>query len=376
MAALSRNHDPSPTSRTPWLDCGRKMLNGPRDTGTTSDGMHRLRPRGGPTSLPNMEKRSIGTLESSVVGLGCNQFGTGGCDETTSIAVIHEALDAGITHIDTADEYGSNYFDPTDPTGWGRSEEIIGKAIKGRRDQVVLATKCGARPHLDPDRGGNSARWIRRAIDESLTRLQTDHVDLYQIHFPDPDVPIDETLGALDELVAAGKVREIGCCNFSVDQLDEAAAVGEHNRFASLQSALNLFSRGALSDTLPACRRHGMAFIPYYPLASGMLTGKYRRGALPSSGTRLTDQVDDDARSRIFSDRAFTRLEALEGWAADHGHTVLELAFAWLLAQPAVATVIAGAAKPGQPTANAAAAGWTLTADQADEVTELVAAAA
>jgi aryl-alcohol dehydrogenase-like predicted oxidoreductase len=149
--------------------------------------------------------------------------------------------------------------------------------------------------------------------------------------------------------------------------------VGDHRRFVSLQGALNLFKRDALADTIPACERNGLAFIPYYPLASGMLTGKYRRDSIPTGGTRLTDQIDQAARDRIFSDRAFTRLEALEGWAHDHGHTVLELAFAWLLAQPTVATVIAGAAKPGQPTSNAAAAGWTLTAAQAQEVTDLVA---
>jgi len=323
-----------------------------------------------------MDTRMIGSLETSVIGLGCKQFGTKACDETTSIQVIHEAIDSGITHLDTADEYGSNYFDPTDPEGWGGSEEILGKALKGRRDQVVLASKCGARPHLDNDRGGNSARWVRQAIDESLTRLQTDRIDLYQIHFPDPDVPIDETLAALDDLVAAGKVREIGCCNFSVDQIDEAATVRDHQRFVSLQSALNLFSRGALADTIPACEHHDMSFIPYYPLASGMLTGKYRRDSIPSSGTRLTDQVDEAAHERIFSDRAFSRVEALQGWAADHSHTILELAFAWLLAQPTVATVIAGASKPGQAKSNAGAAGWNLTVDQAQEVTDLVANAA
>jgi len=156
----------------------------------------------------------------------------------------------------------------------------------------------------------------------------------------------------------------------------EAATVRDHQRFVSLQSALNLFSRGALADTIPACEHHDMSFIPYYPLASGMLTGKYRRDSIPSSGTRLTDQVDEAAHERIFSDRAFSRVEALQGWAADHSHTILELAFAWLLAQPTVATVIAGASKPGQAKSNAGAAGWNLTVDQAQEVTDLVANAA
>jgi aryl-alcohol dehydrogenase-like predicted oxidoreductase len=320
-----------------------------------------------------MERRAIGTLEASVVGLGCNQFGTQGCDAPTSSRVIGEALDAGITYFDTADEYGSNYFDPDDPSGWGRSEEILGRALRSRRDEVVIATKFGVHPHGDEEHGGASARWAKQAVDDSLRRLATDRIDLYQLHFPDTTVPIDETLVALDELVADGKVREIGCCNFSADQLEEADAVAPgHRRFVSLQSALNLFQRGAVEDLLPTCERLGLAFIPYYPLASGMLTGKYRRGDVPSSGTRLTDQVSDQARQRLFSDRTFDRLEALEAYAAAQGRTILELAFAWLLAQPAVATVIAGAAKPGQAAANAAAGEWRLSRDEAAAVTRVV----
>src|SRR4051812_27946138 len=161
-----------------------------------------------------MDTRSIGALSVSVVGLGCNQFGTSGCDEATSLKVVDEAIDAGITFFDIADEYGMNYADPTDPEGWGRSEEILGKALQGRRDQVVVASKFGIHPHADTEgRGGASARWARLAIEDSLRRLQTDHIDLYQLHMPDPSVPLEETLGALQELVTAGKVREIGCCN-------------------------------------------------------------------------------------------------------------------------------------------------------------------
>jgi aryl-alcohol dehydrogenase-like predicted oxidoreductase len=322
-----------------------------------------------------MERRTIGPLEASVIGLGCNQFGTKACDEATSLRILNEAIDAGISYFDTADEYGGNYFDPSDPSGWGGSEELIGNVLRTRRDEVVLATKFGARPHVDPTRGGASPEWAHQAIDESLRRLGTDHVDLYQVHFPDPAVPIEETLGALAELVAAGKVRAIGCCNFSAEQLAEAATASmapELSPFVSLQGPLNLFQRRALEALLPACERLDMAFIPYYPLASGMLTGKYRRGELPTSGTRLTDQVSDDVRRQVFSDRAFDRLETLEAYATARGRTVLELAFAWLLAQPTVATVIAGAAKPGQPAANAAAAGWRLTSEEAAEVTRLV----
>lgn len=322
-----------------------------------------------------MEHRSIGALQVSVVGLGCNQFGTKGCDEATSVRVINEAIDAGINYLDTADEYGSNYFDHSDTSGWGASEEIIGKVLRSRRDEVVVATKFGIHPHGDAVRGGASARWASQALDDSLRRLGTDRIDLYQLHFPDPTVPIAETLGALDAMVTVGKVREIGCCNFSRQQLEEAADAAGHGgtaRFVSLQSALNLFQRGATDELLPACEKLAMAFIPYYPLASGMLSGKYRRGSVPTEGTRLTEQITHEARAKLFSDRTFDRLEALEGWAAARGHTLLELAFAWLLAQPAVATVIAGAAKPGQPTGNAGAAGWQLTRDEANEVTQLV----
>ena len=326
-----------------------------------------------------MEQRRIGSLHASVVGLGCNQFGTKSCDEDTSTQVIGEALDAGITYFDTADEYGAAYFDPDDPSGWGRSEEILGAALRSRRDEVVIATKFGVHPHGDAERGGASARWARRAVEDSLRRLGTDRIDLYQLHFPDPSVPVDETLAALDELVTAGKVREIGCCNFSAAQLEEAADVAVaagHHPFVSLQSALNLFQRGALDDVLPACERLGVAFIPYYPLASGMLTGKYRRGEPIPDNTRLSEQVTEDARARLFSDRTFARLEALEAFAQARGHTLLELAFAWLLAQPSVATVIAGAAKPGQAAANAGAAGWHLTPDDAAAAVQAIVDAA
>jgi aryl-alcohol dehydrogenase-like predicted oxidoreductase len=322
-----------------------------------------------------MEHRSIGNLSVSVVGLGCNQFGTARCDEATSVRVINEALDAGITFFDTADEYGSNYFDPTDPKGWGGSEEILGRALGRRRDEIVLGSKFGARPHGRPDQGGDSARWARIAIEDSLRRLGTDRIDLYQVHFPDPEVPIEETLGVLDDMVKAGKVREIGCCNFSGAQLEEAekaAEAGSLHRFVSAQNLLNIFQRGALEDVIPACDRLGLAFIPYYPLASGMLSGKYRRGEPLPTGTRLTDQVDDQARQRLFSDRTFARLEALEAFAGDRGHTLLELAFAWLLGYPSVATVIAGAATPGQASANAAAAGWSMTPEEVAAATQTV----
>lgn len=326
-----------------------------------------------------MEHRSIGSLEVSVIGLGTNQFGTDACDEATSARILGEALDAGVTFIDTADEYGARYTDPSDLSGRGRSEEIIGKAVRARRDEVVIATKFGSPLHAAHGLGGATATWVKQAAEASLGRLGTDRIDLFQLHFPDEGTPIAETLGALGELVAEGKVREIGCCNLSAPQLREAADAatsGGLRPFASLQSELNLFRRGALDEVLPACDELGLSFIPYYPLASGMLTGKHRRGSQPPTGTRLADQVSGETRARLFSDRTFDRLEALEAFAADRGHTVLELALGWLLAQPTVATVIAGAAKPGQAAANAAAGGWRLDAEEAAEATRVVVEAA
>ncbi len=328
-----------------------------------------------------MEYRRIGSLTVPVVGLGCNQFGTATCDEATSIAVVHEAIGAGVTYFDVADEYGQNYADPTDPRGWGRSEEILGRALRGHRDDVLIATKFGARPHADRERGGASARWVRTALEDSLRRLGTDHIDLYQLHVPDLSVPIAETLAALDEFVRAGQVREIGCCNLTAAMLADAAqaaADGGWRRFASAQNQLNLFQRAALDEILPACRELGLAFIPYYPLASGMLTGKYRRAEALPADTRLTDglMVSPQARSRLFSERTFARLEALEQFAGERGHSLLELAFAWLLAQPTVATVIAGAARPGQVSANAAAATWQLSPAEAAQATQAVLTAA
>ena len=324
-----------------------------------------------------MQHRSIKGLSVSVVGMGCNQLGVA-CDEQGAAQLVHEALDAGITYFDVADEYGRRYFDPTDPS-WGVAEEYLGRALKGKRDRVVIATKFGVRPPTQPELGGASAKWIARAVEESLRRLETDYIDLYQLHIPDPSVPIDETLGALDALVRAGKVRAIGCSNLSADELREAdrvASAAGFEKFASIQSALNIFSRGTLADIMPACEDLGLKFIPYYPLANGVLTGKYGRGRPLPAGTRLVDQIDATTRDKILSDRTFSRLEALEAFANDHGHTVLELAFAWLLAFPSVATVIAGIARPGQATSNASAAGWQLDRAQADHVIELVTSAA
>jgi aryl-alcohol dehydrogenase-like predicted oxidoreductase len=333
-----------------------------------------------------VEHRSIGELSVSIVGLGCNQLGTKSCNAATADRIVHEALDAGITYFDTSDEYGRDYADPSNEQGWGRSEELLGKALRTRRDEVVVATKFGPfgpldHPGLGPlmskPRSEAGVRGIGIAVEESLTRLGTDHIDLYQLHFPDPRFPIEETLGALNDLVKSGKVREIGTSNFAGGQLRAAHQAAQANGlrpFASMQGELNLIRRSALDDVMPACEELGLAFIPYYPLASGVLTGKYKRGEAPPAQSRMADQVDDALRSRLLSDRTFARLDAVEAYASQHGHTVLELAFSWLLGLPVVPSVIAGASKPGQASSNAAAAGWRLTPEQVAEATAAIVA--
>lgn len=331
-----------------------------------------------------MEQRPLGVLSVSVVGLGCNQLGTAACDDVTGERIVREAFDAGINFFDTSDEYGRDYANPADLSGWGRSELVLGRAVRDVRDQVVLATKFGPYGPMDlaavgklEPRSRADARGVRLAVEECLGRLGTDRIDLFQLHAPDPGVPLEETFGALDDLVAEGKVIEVGCANFDAAGLTaaaELATAGGHRPFASTQSALNLLSRRALDDVVPACERLGMAFIPYFPLASGVLTGKYRRGEPAAPGTRIADQLSDDLQQRMLSEKAFDRVDALGTWARDHGHTLLELAFAWLFGQPSVATVIAGAAKPGQAASNAAAAGWVLTPAEVAEVTAVVAA--
>ncbi|MEW5928136.1 MAG: aldo/keto reductase [Gemmatimonadota bacterium] len=292
-----------------------------------------------------MRKRKIGSLEASVVGLGCNNFGTR-IDEAATREVVDAALDAGIRFFDTADTYGK-----------GLSEEYLGRALGARRAEVVIATKFGSR--MDEERKGARPEYVLRAAEDSLRRLGTDYIDLYQIHRPDPEVPIADTLGALDELVRAGKVREIGCSNFSAEQLREAeAAARGRARFVSVQNEYSLLHREPEAEVLPECGRQGLAFLPYFPLASGLLTGKYRRGQSAPEGTRITE---GGWRSDVLTDENLERVEGLIAFAESRGHTLLELAFSWLLARPAVASVIAGATSPAQVRGNAAAAVWELT---------------
>jgi aryl-alcohol dehydrogenase-like predicted oxidoreductase len=336
----------------------------------------------------SMEYRKLGSLKVSVVGMGCNQLGTAACEPAMAERVVAEALDAGIAFFDTSDEYGRDYLNPADTRGWGRSEEILGRVLgnnrAGRRDKVIIATKFGPLDSTDTNPGGiypwerseASARGVKIAAEESLKRLGTDYIDLYQLHFPDRRFPVDETLTALDKLVRDGKVREIGCCNFSAEEMrsaDKAAKSKGLHPFASNQCPLNVMQRGAVEKLLPTCEELGLSFIPYYPLASGVLTGKYKRGAGAAAGTRLAEQVDDQLRAKLLSNRTYDRVEALEAYARERGRTLLELAFGWLLAYPQVATVIAGAAKPEQARSNGGAGGWRMTTMERDQVTAIVA---
>lgn len=299
-----------------------------------------------------MDTRRIGGLEVSVVGLGCNNFGMRIDAEQTKV-VVDAAIEAGIDYFDTAEGYGG-----------GKSEEFLGAALAGRRDTVHIATKWGMMPAEDgPANGTREA--VRTAIEGSLQRLGTDYIDHYQFHNPDPATPIAETLAALAELVAEGKVREIGCSNFSAAQLDEAAAagIGAGVAFATVQNHYSLLTRDPETNgVLEACDRHGIGFVPYFPLESGVLTGKYTLGEALPEGTRLAAWGD---RAGFFiTDERLTTVAAVTEWAAGKGHTVLEAAIAWLTSNPQVATVISGATKPEQVAANAGAAAWAMTADE------------
>jgi aryl-alcohol dehydrogenase-like predicted oxidoreductase len=293
-----------------------------------------------------MKTRKIGSLDVSVVGLGCNNFGRRLDAERTAL-VVNTAIDAGVTLFDTADIYGGT-----------QSEVFLGKALGARRDEIVLATKFGMPIGGVP--GGASPAYIRASVENSLRRLGTDRIDLYQLHEPDPTVPIAETLDALYELVRAGKVREIGCSNFTLAQLREAEAATPPDRagFASVQNELSLLHRLDVDDVLPECAAKRIAYLPYFPLAGGMLTGKYQGEAGASAVGRLSTGGELSDRFRAPANVAL--VDALTALAQGYGHSLLELAFAWLLSFPAVASVIAGATTPEQVRANVAAAAWDL----------------
>jgi aryl-alcohol dehydrogenase-like predicted oxidoreductase len=305
-----------------------------------------------------MNTRRIGSLDVTIVGVGCNQFGPR-LDAAATARVVHAALDAGINFFDTAELYGD-----------GKSEDYLGRALAGRRHDAVIATKFGHKAYG----GSASPAYLRKAAEASLKRLRIDRIDLYQLHTPDPDVPIADTLGTLDELVKAGKVREIGCSNFSVAQLREAAAAipPGHAHFVSVQNQYSLFHRDPERDVLPECERTGVAFLPYFPLAYGMLTGKYRKGQPIPSGTRIAEH---ERYRKIVNDENLDAVERLIAFAAQRGHTLLELAFSWLLAHAAVASVIAGATSVEQIQANAQAARWQLSDADMSEIDAALGAA-
>jgi aryl-alcohol dehydrogenase-like predicted oxidoreductase len=308
-----------------------------------------------------MEYRPLGNsgLKVSVVGLGTNDFG-GRTDEAASQQVIDAAIDADINLFDTADVYSA-----------GKSEEIIGRGIKGRRDAVVIATKFRSPMGDGPNDRGGSRRYIRRAVEASLRRLQTDYIDLYQMHSPDPETPIEETLGTLDDLVREGKVRYIGSSNFKGWQIAGAACVArEHhwNSFISAQNHYSLAERWVEREVIPACAHYGAGMLPFYPLEGGLLTGKYRRGEAAPSGTRL---ASSPAAGRFLTDAKFDVAERLERFASERGITMLHVAIGGLAAQLQVASVIAGATKPEQICANVEAGSWKPPSDDLAELNRL-----
>ena len=302
-----------------------------------------------------METRKVGSLPVTVVGIGCNNFGSR-IDEKRSHEVVNAALDAGINFFDTADMYAN-----------GKSEELLGQALGRRRSDVIIATKFGQ--VMEGHGRGARPEYIRKAFQASLRRLNTDYIDLYQLHLPDPDVPIAETLGALDELVKAGQVREIGCSNFSAEQLREAEAASSARpgsaRFVSVQNEYSLLHREPEDAVLAECKRQGLAFLPFFPLKSGLLTGKYRKGKPIPEGTRV---AKFERYRQLLTDENLDKVESLIDFAESRGHTLLELAFSWLLAHGVVASVIAGATSAQQVRDNAGAATWKLTPGDLEEI--------
>jgi aryl-alcohol dehydrogenase-like predicted oxidoreductase len=282
----------------------------------------------------------VGGPEVSVVGLGTNNFGRR-CDYDQTLAVIDAAIDAGVTLFDTADIYGQ-----------GMSEQYIGRALEGRRDQVVIATKFGSEMDERPEERRGNPDYIRWAVEGSLRRLRTDVIDVYQMHVPDPVTPIVETLGALNDLVVDGKVRWIGSSNFSADRIEAAEEVSRgagFHRFVSAQNQYSFLQREVEDDVLPVCEKLGIGFLPYFPLGSGLLTGKYTRGEEATEGRLAGREIPDDQ---------WDRAEALQSYADERGISLLDVAVGGLLAMPAVTSVIAGATKPEQVRANVAGGAW------------------
>ncbi|MGY9003799.1 MAG: aldo/keto reductase [Rhodospirillales bacterium] len=299
----------------------------------------------------------IGGLDVSLVGLGCNAFG-GRVDESGTHAVINAAIEAGIDFIDTAEIYGD-----------GNSEMFIGSGLKGKRDQVFLATKFGFNNSHLPGKNRGAPENINFAIDQSLRKLQTDRIDLYQLHRPDPETPVAETIGALDDLVTIGKIRYYGCSYFSgaeMQKANEAAKRTGKKGFVTAQNAWNILERDIEADLIPVCTASGISLLPYFPIARGLLTGKYKRGIDAPTGSRLAGNAD-------LPKADFDLLERLEGYAGDNGYDLLTLAISWLAAQPCMGSIISGASRPEQMAANAAAARWKMTSKNLKELDEILA---
>ncbi len=321
-----------------------------------------------------LKKRKLGnsTLLVSEIGLGCNAL-NGRIDMETSHRIVHAALDAGITLFDTSDMYGDDY-------GVASGSEIcLGKVLGARRHDIVLATKFGneRKTYAGGVKGGSSRRVIMLAVEESLQRLNTDYLDLYQAHKPDPNTPIEETMRALDDLVKQGKVRHIGCSNYPAWRVVDAQWTAQHHGltpFISCQDEYSAIVRGAERELLPAMQAHGLGLLPYFPLAAGLLTGKYKRDLPLADDMRLKHNKRWSAK--FLNDRNFTQLEALEEFCAARGITLLQLAFGWLLAKPVVGSVIAGASKPEQVMTNVAAAtSWQPAAEDIAEIDRITAVA-
>ena len=301
-----------------------------------------------------MEYRRVGGsgLKVSAVGLGCNNFGMR-CDAEQTKAVVHKALDLGVTLFDTSDIYG----------GRGGSETLLGKALGDKRKEIVLATKFGGPMGSSPLDRGASRRYVHRALEASLRRLDTDYIDLYQLHFPDAETPLEETIAALDELVQQGKVRYVGCSNLASWQLLDALWIAKSRglaRFISAQNHYNLLERTIRHELLPACTHTGTGVLPYFPLASGLLTGKYKRGEKPGKDTRLG--LWGEGGARLMTDAAFDKVDRFDGFAKERNIDLLTLAFSWLLSQPQISSVIAGATTPAQVESNVKAGEHRLSA--------------
>jgi len=301
-----------------------------------------------------MEYRKLGSLNVSLVGIGCNNFGWR-TDAAGTASVVDAALESGI-----------NFFDTADVSGAGQSEEFLGRALKGRRGKAIIATKFGIK--MGDGKEGARAQYVHEALDASLQRLQTDVIDLYQIHRPDPNTPIAETLQALNDAVKAGKVREIGCSNFSVEQMRAARATKGPRYFASVQNEYSLLKREAERDVLPECASTGVAFLPYFPLANGLLSGKYRKDSPFPESSRGKDAFGP----KIFTDENLERAEALIAFANFRGHSLLDLAFSFLATKPEICSVIAGAKNAEQVHANSVAVSWRLSAAELAEVDKLL----